>query len=310
MYKYLVPIIDQFEGKKILIIGDIGLDQYIIGDVTRISQEAPVLILDQKSSQIRLGLASNIAQNIKCLNASPHLISVIGNDENGNYIKTCVNIQHISNSLYIENERVTTTKTRIISNNQQLLRFDHEEKHPIPKYIKDNILNTINQTIKDYDCIIFEDYGKGLLTKSIVQSTINHAKENNIPTILDPTKTSNLDWYEGIDYITPNTMEFNILNDKYILKEIVNKEIIITMGKNGYMFENDKIEVPSFTKKVVDVTGAGDTFVSILALGLASKLNLKDSCLLANFGSAVVVNQFGTSAISPNELKEFINGYN
>lgn len=298
-------IIEKFNSKKIAVIGDVMVDEYIYGRVDRISPEAPVPVVKVTKVDCKPGGAANVSANIKSLGADVLLIGQIGEDIAGDNLKFQLDQNGIDHNLVIS-DMPTIKKTRIVSDQQQMLRFDEEEE------CSPN-LDTVAQIVgelKKYspDLIILSDYNKGFLSKTLISQIL----ELNIPCIADP-KPNNLNLYKGVLAITPNLGEAKSASGKEtiedmakVLKEVA-KLVIITRSEDGLsLFEDDKPEqyVPAQAQEVYDVQGAGDTFIATLALSLACGASAIDSVVLANEAAAISVGKFGTISVTDVELRE------
>lgn len=306
------PIKD-FEGKKILIVGDIGLDQYISGPVKRISPEAPVPIVEATFEENRLGLAANVAQNVVALGGIPILVSVTGFDAAGDDLRGLLVQSNISTKRIARDEsRSTTRKIRIMSQDHHIVRVDYGDIGPLTHKMTDYLLEKIMPLKNEIDAIIVQDYGKGVISKRVVQEL----KKLNKPILVDPNGSSPLDWYEDVDLIKPNYEEAHKLingqTDKHLpacvgleLQEKSQiKNVVMTCGKFGmWLFSGQgSVHFPTNIQKVFDVTGAGDTVIAVLALGWAAGMDLGSSCVLANHAAGVVVGKVGSATCNVNEL--------
>lgn len=322
--KRLLEILDEFPKKKIAVIGDLMLDEYIIGNVTRISPEAPVPVVNVKKENFVLGGAANVINNLNSLGVKVIPFGVIGNDANGKKMLDELNSKKVSiEYINILNDRPTIMKQRILANNQQLLRLDWEKKTPINRTEEDFILDNIKRLISEIDAIILSDYDKGLLTERVAKGVIDLAKAYNKIIIVDP-KPSNSSNYKGATSMTPNLKE----SSECINKEIPESEektieiglelrekleldhLLMTRSEKGMsIFENDgRIEnIPTFAKEVFDVTGAGDTVISVYTLALACGATHTESAKIANTAAGIVVGRVGTSVVKTSEICEFFD---
>jgi len=315
--------LDKFKDKKVLVIGDIGLDEYIKGEVSRISPEAPVPVLNVTKTESRLGLAANVAQNITSLGASCELVSIIGNDDSAKKLNALLNEAKINLNFVVDNSRPTTKKSRVIHEAHHIVRIDYEKKEFISSEIEEKILQKVEKVLPDCDIVIIEDYNKGVLTNKLTQNIISLSKKNNKLVLVDPHETTPLEFYKGADIITPNTLEsfalLNISRDSILDSSITpavlaekmlsilgSDRMVITQGKDGMsIFENQQwLHTPTQAKQVYDVTGAGDTVIAAIGLGLSSGLELSTSCLLANFAAGIVVAQVGCIPCELSDLRK------
>lgn len=320
--KRLLEILNEFPNKKIAVIGDLMLDEYIIGSVTRISPEAPVPVVNVKKENFVLGGAANVVNNLNSLGVKVLAFGVIGNDNNGKKMLTEFSNKGVSTEyLNILNDRPTIMKQRILANNQQLLRLDWEKKQPINEVEEDFILDNLKRVIKDIHAIIMSDYDKGVLTERVAKAIITMAKENNIIVIVDP-KPSNSMNYRGATSMTPNLKE----SSECIGKEIPETEektieigvelrekleldhLLMTRSEKGMSIfqKNGEINnIPTFAKEVFDVTGAGDTVISVYTLALACGANYTEAAKIANTAAGIVVGRVGTSVVKVDEIIDF-----
>jgi rfaE bifunctional protein kinase chain/domain len=296
----LLNILNKFKDQRILVIGDLILDKYIEGNVKRISPEAPVMIVNKKSENCILGGAANVAANITSLSGEAILKGFIGKDKEGEKIITLAKKRKIK--FIPEYNSKTTKKTRITSENQQLLRIDDEDISP--KFFN---FETIKQEIEKADLVVISDYGKGVITSDLMKLL------ENKKTIVDP-KPKNKSLYSNVFLLTPNTkeaLEMSGCTDVYETGEKLKKElssnIIITRGKEGMsVFNNGVKNIPTYAKEVYDVTGAGDTVIATIGLALASGANLNQAAIIANYAAGIVVAKYGTSKVNFLELKNQI----
>lgn len=313
-------IIDGFSGKKVVIIGDLMLDAYLWGQADRISPEAPVPVVNIIKEEFRLGGAANVALNIKTLGAEPILLSVVGDDLNGKNLCQILEDNGIQTHFLIKDEtRKTTVKSRIFSHNQQMVRFDYETQVNINESISQKIIQNFSEIIHDIDVVIFEDYDKGVLHDSIIKAIISLCNKHNIPTTADPKK-KNFFSYEGITLFKPNLKEIceglnTTVNSKDIesiklavqsLEEHLNNRIsFLTLAADGiFVKDADACEIiPTVSKKVSDVSGAGDTVISIASLCLSQHLDSVSIAKLSNIGASIVCQKLGVSPIKAEELK-------
>jgi D-beta-D-heptose 7-phosphate kinase/D-beta-D-heptose 1-phosphate adenosyltransferase len=321
----LKEYIDRFPEVKVLVIGDIILDKYVWGDVSRISPEAPVPVVEVKRDTRMLGGAANVIHNIATLGTRPTLCGVVGQDRTGKVIINELNNMGLtSEGIVLEQGRPTSIKTRVVARNQQVVRFDRETRTDIRPESIENLLTFIGENLDKLDAIVVADYGKGVISASLMKGLrklIKSAPGESVKIAVDP-KTGNFEYYHGVDVITPNHLEagifcrFEIVDEetlvragKQMLKELNCRSVLITQGKDGMtLFENggEIIHIPTVAKNVFDVTGAGDTVIGTFSLALASGLGLKSAAVLSNYAAGIVVGEVGTSTVSAEELKKLI----
>ena len=312
---------DKFNGLRILVIGDVMLDAYVMGKVNRISPEAPVPIVSLENEDARIGGAGNVALNLLALGAKPIICGVIGEDSSGDKLLNLFEKNGISTDGLVKSMvRKTTVKTRVISNKQQLLRIDSESTFPLLESEEIKLNNTIQNIINQgIDGIIFEDYNKGVLTDSVIQNVIKIAKEKDIPTAVDPKKENFLS-YKGVSLFKPNLKElkeglnlnfdFNSNKELFekgieLLEEKLQNEIsFVTLSENGVFIKNqtEKYYVPAHMRSISDVSGAGDTVIAVATLCLISGASTKQIAEISNLAGGLVCEKSGVVSISKNEL--------
>ncbi|MDI6687936.1 MAG: D-glycero-beta-D-manno-heptose-7-phosphate kinase [Desulfobacterales bacterium] len=310
--------ISKFEKCNILVVGDLMVDEYLWGNVDRISPEAPVQIVSVKEENSTLGGAGNVVNNLIALGAKVSLASVIGSDRYGRLLLAKLSELGVdTNGVIEEPERLTTRKTRIISNNQQVLRIDRETKKDISRQTFDIILNYIKNVISAVDLVLISDYDKGLITTALLSSLISIVKKHKKMSIADP-KGLNFLKYSGVSLLTPNKKEaalasgIEIVDEatlikagNRILKAVKINNLLITCGKNGMvLFEHNKkpYYISAQTRQVFDVSGAGDTVIAVLGLVIASGASFAKAASIANTAAGIVVSKVGTSTVSKDEL--------
>lgn len=314
-------LFDKFNGLRILVIGDVMLDAYVMGKVNRISPEAPVPIVSLENEDARIGGAGNVALNLLALGAKPVICGVIGEDSSGDKLLNLFEKNGISTDGLVKSiARKTTVKTRVISSKQQLLRIDSESTFPLLESEEIKLNNTIQNIINQgVDGIIFEDYNKGVLTDSVIQNTIKIAKEKDIPTAVDPKKENFLS-YKGVSLFKPNLKElkeglnlnfdFNSNKDLFekgieVLEEKLQNEIsFITLSEYGVFIKNqtEKYYVPAHMRSISDVSGAGDTVIAVATLCLISGASTKQIAQISNLAGGLVCEKSGVVSISKNDL--------
>ncbi len=318
----LISIVEKFKNKKILVIGDVMLDKYIWGEVSRISPEAPVQVVNVLKESYAPGGAANVANNIAALQAKAFMVGIVGNDATKDVLIAELKKRNMDvDGIFINNNKPTIQKVRVIGRSQQLLRFDYEKKGYVDIKTENNILDFISKKIDEIDAIIVYDYAKGVLTKNLMEKLIELCNKKNKIIVVDP-KPKHKGFYKNSTLITPNYKEAhemtNFLEEelssdvekigKQLLKEL-NSNILVTRGEKGMsLFEKDgKItNIPTFAKEVYDIAGAGDTSVATVALALASQASFEESAIIANHAAGITVGKVGTSTVSIEELKKSI----
>ncbi len=317
---HIKKLVAQFEHQKILVVGDVMIDTYLLGKVDRISPEAPVPVVFLKEEQNRLGGAGNVALNIASLGGEVVLCSVIGDDDNGVLFKDLMNNENLDlKGILSSTSRKTTMKSRVFAGGQQLLRLDSEDTHSLSKVEEDAFLKRIEHILKDesIDVILFQDYNKGVLTVRVIKKLIEWAQSKNIQTVVDP-KMDNFFAYKGVTLFKPNLKEISESMGQQIeptqagldkavevlMAQINCSQVVVTLSEKG-IYVNDSGQsymVTTTTKSVSDVSGAGDTVISVLALGIAAKGDLKEIVSLSNKAAGIVCGKLGVVPITGSEL--------
>lgn len=318
-------IFEAFQRLKVLVIGDVMIDRYLVGKVGRISPEAPVPVVNLERQDNRLGGAANVALNLKALGAIPFLCSVIGSDEAATTFQKLMEEEALSDIGILEDKsRITTVKTRVLAKNQQLLRFDSEITTKINDEVSSRFVNHIKSLIdtKNIDVVLFQDYNKGILIPSVITSIIDYCNQKNIPTAADP-KFDNFFAFENVTLFKPNLKEvsdalgYSVNSDdnnslkkaaKAINTRLNNAFTLITLSEKGMYLDNNKerVIIPTQPRYIADVCGAGDTVISVASLGLALGISMKLTCQLANLAGGIVCESVGVVPVDKNKLiKEF-----
>ena len=315
-------ILNNIEKLKILVIGDIIYDEFIWGDVERISPEAPVQVLEWRSDNDALGGAANVANNLASLGCSVYMVGAVGNDKKGERIKELLKEKGINyDGVIIDTGRPTTNKTRIIAHSQQILRIDKENKNLLTEDIEKKICDYLKETIDDVDGIICSDYLKGVLTKNVLSFLVKEAKRRGKIVVADP-KGDDYSKYKEINVLTPNKSELEkasnikITNNsnleraaRLISERYKNDAILVTRGREGMsLFEKEGriFHIPTEARDVYDVTGAGDTAIGLFGLALFSGASRLEASRFANIGAGIVVGKVGTSIVKREEIEHFL----
>ncbi|MBT8377753.1 MAG: D-glycero-beta-D-manno-heptose-7-phosphate kinase [Ignavibacteria bacterium] len=311
-----------FEGKRIAVIGDMMLDGYYWGDVKRISPEAPVPVLEVEEEFFRFGGAANVALNIQTLGGTPIPVGVIGYDNYGTIFSSLMKDKNIDDDyVLVDDERPTTTKTRVIANSQHVVRIDKESKSNISQKIEEKIIVQLANLVNNLDGIILQDYNKGVLTPSLINKVISISKQKNILTTVDP-KFDNFFDFKNVTVFKPNLIEteavlgMKIISDEDIssagerlLLELNAQYVLLTLGEKGIaVFEKDGTEkrMATIARKVADVSGAGDTVISTLTIALAAGANVYEASFLANYAAGIVCGEVGIVPIEKGKLFETV----
>lgn len=320
----LLQILSGYKKKQIAVLGDVGIDRYTRGIAERISPEAPVPIVLVENESLKLGLAANVADNIFALGATAELSGVIGQDHDAvDFLKLLRSKKLSTKALVVDSTRRTILKERIVAETQQMLRVDYESTHPLSSAVQKKIQASVLKSIEKSHALIIEDYAKGLLCEGMIQSAIKAAKKRKIPVLVDPHFKTPVEWYAGATLLTPNKKEAELLaNEKIvdqeslirvghkIIKRTRSESLVITLGKEGMaIFKNGKAEpvlIPTAAREVYDVSGAGDTVISVLALSLAAGAKLEEAALISNLAAGVEVSKRGTATVS---IQEIVDAY-
>jgi D-beta-D-heptose 7-phosphate kinase/D-beta-D-heptose 1-phosphate adenosyltransferase len=315
-------ILNKFPKVKILVVGDIMMDRFIWGKVSRISPEAPVPVVAVEKETFLLGGAANVVNNIHSLGGKVSLCGVVGDDEMGEkIIKELAEMGIGMHGIFVEQGRQTTTKTRIIAHQQQVVRIDREATDHLKVPTFRNLSEFLKKNMEGFNGVILSDYGKGLLTKELIRATIRRAREMKKFIMVDP-KLKNFPHYKGATVITPNAAEASaasgiLINDlsslkragSMLLKKLGCDVLVITRGEEGIaIFEphQEPFFVPTGAKEVYDVTGAGDTVIGTMALALGAGARVIEAAKLANYAAGIVVGKIGTATASRKELVNVI----
>jgi D-beta-D-heptose 7-phosphate kinase/D-beta-D-heptose 1-phosphate adenosyltransferase len=312
-------ILAAMTGRRIVVLGDIMLDEFVWGDVTRISPEAPVPVVNVRRESVHLGGAANVLANLISLGARGSVIGVLGDDSAGETVRATLRetgANQADELMIIDNSRPTTTKTRIIAHNQMVVRADRERQAPVNEGIANAIIDLMRQALKDADALIVSDYDKGVVTPSILAKVLPLAYER-MPVLIDP-KLRNFDAYRPATMVTPNHHEAlrvtNIEDDtdvgltraaRLISARLNCDAVLITRGDRGMMLLEGKQEpafVETAAQEVYDVTGAGDTVIATLAAALAAGASMTEAAILANHAAGIVVGKVGTAVADPGEI--------
>ena len=312
-------ILKRARDRRVVVLGDVMLDEFIWGDVTRISPEAPVPVVNIKRESMHLGGAANVLANITALGASGNVIGVVGKDAAAEKIRESlrkVGGVQTDDMLIADDKRPTTIKTRIIAHNQMVVRADREHRGAINGNVESQIIEATKRAIADADALVISDYDKGVITPRILSEVLSLAYDK-MPVLIDP-KIRNFDSYRPATLLTPNHHEAlrvtNLEDDsdetltsaaRSIRKRLGCDAVLITRGEHGMMLlegENDPVFVKTAAREVFDVTGAGDTVIATLAVALAGGASMTEAAVLANHAAGIVVGKLGTATASPEEI--------
>ena len=310
-------LISAFAGKRILVLGDVMLDQFIWGKVRRISPEAPVPVVEVANETYHLGGAGNVAANIRALGGVPIPVGLIGDDLAAGRLADILKTNGIEASgLLAESGRPTTVKTRIVAHSQQIVRADRESKAPLSSESNTALAGAFRKWLSSAGAVVVSDYDKGVVNRTLLSDVLPAAQRARIPVLLDP-KVHHADYYKPITLITPNHREAELLTGmsidsehqledagRKLLEKFECPYALITRGEEGMslFFAGGSHHLPTFAREVFDVTGAGDTVIATLALAQAGGATMEESAILANHAAGLAVGKVGTATVSPVEL--------
>jgi|WetSurMetagenome_2_1015567.scaffolds.fasta_scaffold24723_4 D-glycero-beta-D-manno-heptose-7-phosphate kinase len=318
-------IFNDFNGLNVLVIGDVMVDSYLWGKVERISPEAPIPIVTLKTRENRMGGAANVAMNLKALGARPILCSVIGNDEKGDRFIELLEEEEIStHGIHRSDKRITTTKFRIFGNNMQMLRVDEEVENDLASEDYNSLLGLIKRILQEekISCIIFQDYDKGVISKELISEVVEMSGEQNIPTTVDP-KRRNFKDYKGVTLFKPNLKELKeglriefdnhdreaVIAAAHQLRDLLNcNYILTTLSEQGVLISlNDRLDqkdifIPAHLRSVSDVSGAGDTVISVASLCLALGCSPYEIAYISNLAGGLVCEEVGVVPVNKEKL--------
>ena len=309
-------LLESFQRKKVIVLGDLMLDEFVWGKVRRISPEAPVPVVEVIEETYRLGGAANVAANIRALGATPIPIGVVGDDRAAERMRELMLAVEIDTSGIVQDSRPTTLKSRILAHNQQIARTDRESRIPLPASVNKKLESIFIEALSSVSAVIVSDYDKGVANRQLLEAFLPKARSIGVPVFLDP-KVHHADYYRPITTITPNQHEAELLSGtpirdpeslkvagQRLLEKFACDYVLITRGEEG-MSLFDKAgshHLPTFAREVFDVTGAGDTVIATLAVANAGGATMHESAILANHAAGVVVGKIGTATVSVAEL--------
>jgi D-beta-D-heptose 7-phosphate kinase/D-beta-D-heptose 1-phosphate adenosyltransferase len=314
-----VELIDGFAAAHLLVVGDVMLDRFVVGRVSRISPEAPVPVVLFDHEELRLGGAANVAHNARTLGASATLVGTVGDDEDARLLSTELMARTLSPSaLVTARDRRTTTKTRVVTTrNQQVARIDYETDTELDAQTEEALLEVVDGHVDRAHVVLVSDYQKGVASRRVVAHLVGQARARGVPLLVDP-KVPHLDFYRGATLVTPNQAEtetaagrcIRTLDDaREAAQAIVERAgvdgALVTLGERGMWLSVDGLEgwLPATAREVSDVTGAGDTVIATLAVALAAGATPAEAATLANEAAGIVVGKFGVSTVTATELR-------
>jgi rfaE bifunctional protein kinase chain/domain len=322
----LQKVLARFGAQRVLVLGDLMLDHFVRGKVARISPEAPVPVVQVSTETHAPGGAGNVCSNLSALGAQVTVFSVLGDDIAGNQLLRDLEDRGVNTAgVLLDNSRVTTQKCRVVAEHQQVVRFDRETQRTLAPQNQKKLLIRLKSALATAQALVISDYGKGIVTSGVVQQALQLAHRAGVPVLVDP-KVEHFKRYKGVDCMTPNHKEAcegmhlkPSTDDKEIrelgariLKTLRLRSVLITRGEKGMtLFEAAGAKprvhhIPTQAKEVFDVTGAGDTVISVMALALAARAKLPDAALLANIAAGIVVGKLSTATVTAPEIKKGI----
>jgi rfaE bifunctional protein kinase chain/domain len=318
--KRALDIIDRFHGSKVLVVGDIMVDQFIWGKVSRISPEAPVPVVKVTSENLLLGGCTNVLNNVFSMGGKVAVSGIVGSDTMGTWLIDTLRKMNIDTAgVIVEQQRPTIVKTRVIAHNQQVVRFDREDKSPVAQDSLQKIIAYIKSIKDELGAVIISDYNKGVFSEQLVKEIRKITAQRGIILCIDP-KQSDFSLYRGCDLITPNRQETEralgreiesrddlIEGGSALIRDFGFRALLVTMGEEGMtLFEKDGTftHIPAVAREVFDVTGAGDTVIGVFALCAAAGATFTEASVLANHAAGIAVGKVGTAPVYRDELKK------
>jgi D-beta-D-heptose 7-phosphate kinase/D-beta-D-heptose 1-phosphate adenosyltransferase len=313
-------IVTSLRDKTVVVFGDVMLDEFVWGDVTRISPEAPVPVVEIRRESVHLGGAANVLSNLRALGVQSALVGVVGQDRAGERVRAELReagALDAEENLIVDVSRPTTVKTRIIAHSQLVVRADRERRTPVDATVAERIVATLRRLLRSADALVVSDYDKGAVTPAVLDEILPAAEAARVPVLIDP-KIRNFDSYRPATLVTPNHHEALRLTNteddtdegmaraaRAIRERLACRSVLITRGERGMMLlegEGEPVYVPTAAREVFDVTGAGDTVIATLAASIAAGASLVEAAMLANHAAGIVVAKLGTATASAEEL--------
>jgi rfaE bifunctional protein kinase chain/domain len=318
----LIPFISRFRNARILVIGDLMVDEYIWGHVSRISPEAPVPVVNVTSESLRLGGAGNVVNNIHALGGKAWIAGMVGSDDMGRKVLHDLRKMGVeAKGVVVQPGGITTVKTRIIAHHQQVVRYDREVVQEISAEQVEPILSLLEERIQEVDAVLISDYGKGVICQPLMERVRSLTVGAGKILAVDP-KVKNFPFFQGITIITPNHYEAAqaagrwvsseedlVMVGQTLLRQLQARSVLITRGEKGMSLFQEKGEIthiPAVAKEVYDVTGAGDTVISVLTLAMSVGATPKQAAFLSNYAAGVVVGEVGTATLKASELEDAV----
>ena len=309
--------LSRFSKARVLVVGDLILDEFVWGKVSRISPEAPVPVVWVQSESVMPGGAANVANNIRALGGQALLVGVVGEDAWGTRLLDDLASRRVDTSGVLRIARPTTVKTRVIAHHQQVVRVDREHREPLTSATIGRLLRVVEDRLAGVDAVVLEDYGKGVITRQLLEVAVPLARRRRKLITVDP-KEEHFDLYHGVTALTPNRQEAGeavgreLAGDadvrragQEILERLGCEGVLVTLGEDGmWLFEprGRQARIPTVAQEVFDVAGAGDTVIAAFTLALASGASMEQAALIANYAAGIVVGKLGVATASPEEL--------
>ena len=323
-FQKLADSVRGFGSTAVLVVGDLMLDRFVWGEVSRISPEAPVPVVEVQKETVLLGGAANVANNIRGLGGGCILGGVIGDDDAGSSLMALAEERDIDTSVVVQDAGPTTVKTRIVARGQQVVRVDREDRRGPVGAVLDALRGAFARVVPSAGCVVVSDYAKGVITHDIMISLRALASDSRVPLLVDP-KPSNMDLYRGVTMLTPNSLEAGVMSGieiaddntldlaaSRIMSNMDADAVLVTRGSSGMgLLQKGKplFTIPTMAREVFDVTGAGDTVIATFAMGIANGLEMPEAAWLANMAAGIVVGKVGTATVSGSELVKMLEKY-
>jgi D-beta-D-heptose 7-phosphate kinase/D-beta-D-heptose 1-phosphate adenosyltransferase len=312
----MIELLDRMKSRQIVVVGDVMLDRYLVGDTDRLSPEAPVPVVTIRETRSALGGAANVAANVAAIGATCRLVGVVGDDPHGTDLRTELAAAQLDDRFLVTvSGRPTTTKSRVLARGQQVVRIDEEVEHPVAEDDEERMIARAIAVLADADAVILEDYNKGALTEPVIQAVIRTAKTRGLPIVVDP-KFRNFFAFAGATVFKPNRRELEAalgatleLQGEHTLVEALTKlhvdNLLMTLGAEGMVLvgkDHRVTHIPSLAREVFDVSGAGDTVTAWVATGLAAGASLREAAHVANYAAGIEVSKSGVATVAPAEV--------
>ncbi len=315
----LAALVPRFRQAKVLVVGDLMLDEFVWGKVSRISPEAPVPVVWVQSESLMPGGAANVANNIRALGGTVTVVGVVGEDRWGRSLREELTSRRIDAGGVLAAPRPTTVKTRVIAHHQQVVRVDRESGRPLPDALAERLIREVTGRVPSVDAVVIEDYGKGVITRALLEAVIPLARRHRKVITVDP-KQEHFDLYRRVTALTPNRLEAgeavgrDLATDadveqagQELVKRLECDGVLVTLGEDGMcLFERGggETHIPTVAQEVFDVAGAGDTVIAAFTLAMASGASMQQAARIANHAAGIVVGKLGVAVASPEELTE------